>query len=133
MALQTSFTSYIIAKPSLRERSPELLEELESLKLENPSFWEDDNLMMWCSMSEGWDHWDERLSRLGLETSINKNGEQFAGDRAIDGISGMSETVDWLERQGRVVWYKGTDPGRVYGHMLPKWGEDFFPAEAIGC
>jgi len=133
MALQTSFTSYIIAKPSLREKSSKLLKELESLKLENPSFWEDDNLMMWCSMSEGWDHWDERLSRLGLETSVTKNGEHFAGDRVIDGIIGMSETVEWLERQGRVVWYKGADPGRVYGHMLPKRGEDFFPAEEFGC
>ena len=133
MALQTSFTSYIIAKPSLREKRPELLEELESLKLENPSFWEDDNLMMWCSMSEGWDHWDERLSRLGLETSITKNGEQFAGDRAIDGISGMSETIDWLERQGRVVWYKGTDPGRVYGHMLPKAGAEFVRRNDVDC
>jgi len=133
MALQTSFTSYIIAKPSLREKSSKLLKELESLKLENPSFWEDDNLMMWCSMSEGWDHWDERLSRLGLETSITKNGEQFAGDRAIDGISGMSETIDWLERQGRVVWYKGTDPGRVYGHMLPSTGEDFVRRNDVDC
>ena len=132
MALQTSFTSYIIAKPSLREKSSKLLKELESLKLENPSFWEDDNLMMWCSMSEGWDHWDERLSRLGLETSITKNGEHFAGDRAIEGVIGVSETVDWLERQGRVVWYKGTDPGRVYGHMLPESGEDFSRAEE-GC
>jgi hypothetical protein len=133
MALQTSFTSYIIAKPSLREKSSKLLKELESLKLENPSFWEDDNLMMWCSMSEGWDHWDERLSRLGLETSVTKNGEHFAGDRVIDGIIGMSETVEWLERQGRVVWYRGAAPGRVYGHMLSKRGEDFFPAEEIAC
>ena len=133
MALLTSFTSYIIAKPALRRKSPVLLEELENLKLENPSFWEDDYLMMWCSMSEGWDHWDERLSRLGLQTSITKNGEHFAGDRAIDGMIGSNEKVDWLESQGRVVWYRGTVPGRVYGHMLPALGEEFFPREEMDC
>ena len=89
--------------------------------------------MMWCSMSEGWDHWDERLSRLGLQTSITKNGEHFAGDRAIDGMIGSNEKVDWLESQGRVVWYRGTVPGRVYGHMLPALGEEFFPREEMDC
>jgi hypothetical protein len=125
MALLTSFTSYIIAKPALRRKSPVLLEELENLKLENPSFWEDDYLMMWCSMSEGLAHWDERLSRLGLQTSITKNGVHFAGDRAVVGIVGWNEKVDWLESQGRVVWYRGTVPVRVYGHMLPESGAEF--------
>lgn len=57
----------------------------------------------------------------------------FAGDRAIDGIIGMSETVEWLETQGRVVWYKGTNPGRVYGHMLPKAGAEFVRRNDVDC